>query len=72
MWLALFLWLYIRGWRAEKRGSGILLLAGLALGFAFTTRPLSALAVAFPAGIYGLSEMGDWASVLAPGRVSPV
>ncbi len=57
MWLALFLWLYVRGWRREPRGWPTLAVAGFVLGLAFTTRPLSACAIALPAGVYGLGEM---------------
>jgi 4-amino-4-deoxy-L-arabinose transferase-like glycosyltransferase len=56
MWLALFLWLFLRGWRGKGSGRNILL-AGLALGFAFSTRPLSGLAVGAVAGIFVLTEL---------------
>lgn len=57
MWLTLFVWLYVTGWRAEKRLWLRLGIAGLALGFAFATRPLTAVAVVIPAAIYGVAEL---------------
>jgi hypothetical protein len=59
MCLALFTWMYIIGWREIGSSKGLfkLFISGLALGLAFTMRPLSAVAFALPAAFYGLSEM---------------
>jgi hypothetical protein len=57
MWLALFTWLYVQGWKIKEKRRTTLALAGLALGLAFSTRPLAALTITLPAGIYGLVEM---------------
>ncbi len=54
---ALFLWLYVTGWKDESRWWARLACAGLALGFALSIRPLSALSVAIPSALYGLAEM---------------
>lgn len=56
MWLALFTWLFLRGWR-QKRGWRSLGFSGVALGCAFSTRPLSGFAVGAIAGIFMLVEM---------------
>lgn len=55
MWITLFLWLYVRGWRRKENWRS-LAWAGVALGFAFSTRPLAGFAVGVPAGIFALVE----------------
>lgn len=56
MWLALFAWMSVRGW--ERQGDWrILLLAGAALGAAFSTRPLTGVAAGLAAGVAGLHGM---------------
>ncbi len=56
MWLALFACLYLRGWRDQGRPRS-LLLAGVALGMAFSTRPLSGVAVGAVAGAFAVAEL---------------
>src|SRR5262249_1298300 len=56
MWLALFAWLFLRGWN-QKHGWRSLALAGMALGAAFSTRPLSGFSVGTIAGICLVYEM---------------
>ncbi len=56
MWLAIFVWLFSRGWKQEN-GWRSLALAGIALGFAFSTRPLSGVATGVAAGGFVVFEM---------------
>lgn len=48
-------WLYLRGW--PGRSWQLLALSALALGYAFTMRPLTALAVALPLGVFMLFDL---------------
>jgi len=48
-------WLHLRGWR--RRSAAPLVLSALALGYAFTMRPLTALAVAVPLGVVMLVDL---------------
>ena len=56
MWLALFTWLFLRGW-SRRDGWRTLAVAGAALGGAFSTRPLSGFSVGTIAGIYIIAEL---------------